>query len=100
YQDLLGIPLGIIVVISQILADARDGNPKRLEVMARMLGALHARIDTKEKRREAIADLRQGKKKEEGIPYAAWDNFLAILILAAGLSAHELLVSGACGRWR
>ena len=85
YQDTLGIPTGIILLISQILAASRDGNWQHLAVMAGMMQALAARIDTPRKRKQSIADAQgvyesgEGKgnqKTADDTTFEDWDNFL------------------------
>ena len=79
YQDVLGIPSGIMLLISQILAAARDGRTDHLEVMAAMMNVLWRRIATVKKRRGAVADVQEGKEPH-ATTFRQWDNYLGVLI--------------------
>jgi hypothetical protein len=79
YQDELGIPTGIILLISQVLAGARDGRVDHLEVLAGMMRALAARIATRKRRRQAVDDVQQGRGPD-ATTFRDWDNHLVILI--------------------
>jgi len=74
YQDLLGIPMGVILVISQALSAAREGKEQQLVVLSKMLQAIVERIATTAARAEAVAMV----KGRPGI--AGWDRLLGHLI--------------------
>lgn len=80
YQDVYGIPTGITMLISQILAAARDNRPKHLEVIAGMARALVERIDSSDKRKAAIAELRGDPEFDPAESYAPWDNYIFVLV--------------------
>lgn len=76
YQDLLGIPVGIIVCISHVLSAARDNQPKQLEALRHMLGALYAKLESPERRIDAIKRISQNPTD-----LRRWDTLLSSLIL-------------------
>lgn len=83
YQDAYGIPTGIILLMSQILAAARDDRPDHLEVIAKMAEALAGRINDPPKRQQAIEDVRGDLAKTDKVPqlaYEFWDNYLFTLL--------------------
>jgi len=85
YQDLLGLPVTIIVAISQILADARDDEQRRLAAMGKMLRAVSLRISTPAKRRGLIREVLQPHTGGDPAKttYDDWDNLLGSLIFTA-----------------
>jgi hypothetical protein len=83
YQDHYGVPVGIIVAISQILAAARDNRDDHLQVYAAMLKFLLRRIDTPRRRKDAIARVLQNRRGPRQTTYSDWDNLLTILVIGA-----------------
>lgn len=79
-QDFLGLPVGIIVLISQIVAAARDNRADHLKVIAEMMRALLRRIDTAEDRAKAITTILQKTAAPHETTFADWDRLIVPLI--------------------
>jgi transcriptional regulator with XRE-family HTH domain len=76
YQDFLGIPVSVIVLIFQIVAAARDKNSKKLEVLSTMLERLAGQIATDAKRNAAIDQITRTGTTQK---YRDWDRLLNTL---------------------
>lgn len=74
YQDELGIPMGIILIISQILSAARDDRREQLQVLAKMFRSLLKHVDTEQTQDKTMTIVNSRTS------YGGWDRLLSHLI--------------------